>query len=169
MMMIWKRTDVSVRCMCGDTLSTALWRRPVSPVVPYRNETRYDVALPDEAISIKQIHSLIDRASSTSNLALRVVRLDEAANNWEYQIMAPHRGFCCSAHWICYDRPGLSKKLSSSLCRAVPIVTVTASGLSFNLVFSLYEGNDVYDRNPLIGTESRGVPSNLQLLWLLED
>jgi hypothetical protein len=61
------------------------------------------------------------------------------------------------------------KKLSSSLCRAVPIVTVTASGLSFNLVFSLYEGNDVYDRNPLIGTESRGVPSNLQLLWLLED
>ena len=28
-----------------------LWRRPVSPVVPYRNETRYDVALPDEAIN----------------------------------------------------------------------------------------------------------------------
>jgi hypothetical protein len=79
-MMIWKRTDVSRCSMDAGTLSTALWRRPVSPVVPYRNETRYDVAHPERAISINQIHLLIDRASSSKQLgceALRLLRLDE--------------------------------------------------------------------------------------------
>jgi hypothetical protein len=30
---------VFAQCMCGDTL-TALWRRAVLPVVPYRNEPK---------------------------------------------------------------------------------------------------------------------------------
>jgi hypothetical protein len=145
MVMIWKRTDVSVRCMCGDTstASTALWRRPVLPVVPYRNETRHDVAT--HTRQFQYFRASVDRQGKLkmqlgSNLALRLARLDTQQTSGN--IKSWHRGVCCSDHWICYDRPGLSNSCHHPC--AVPFSQSSRSqrpDYYTTLSFSLYGGN----------------------------
>lgn len=145
-MMIWKRNG----CVCSTHVRGHFERLcggdPSRPLCHTAMRYGYDVASPERAISINQMHWLIDRASSRSILGSPARPVRQAVSIWQYQIMAPWS--CCSesptigsiGSAVNHDRPGLS----IAVIILVPCRLQSSSRSQRpTLSFSLYEGNDI--------------------------